>query len=458
MAVVWTGLQYNCMNLYAAPVMEALHISRTQFMFVLSIPAVISATTSLFFFGAIEQRIGVRRMMVVGGTLNTLSFLSWTLMNSLWMLYLGGVLYGLGCGITAYTCVSAAVNIWFKQRIGTLVGAVNSLGSGAGIVFAIVIGWLITAVGWRYSFALSTVVSAAAVVACAVLYRGNPEDLGVPAMYADAVGGGTGTAHGDAEGVVGAARGSGDAGNAAVLSAESAAGRDASGNAAAKANGSVVESTVSRDDSALPAQKRGAQAATATDDLPFREALRKPRIWLLALGYFLLGTTTYALMSTLPLFALDFGFGDVQGQVVSASLFASALVMVPLGMLCDKAGTKWGLALIAVIVFAAAVLLRLPSLPLAAMLVVAVLAGAAYGACGVTVGVGVKEALGEVEFSKKLGVCSGCMYVGLAVGPVLTNSVYDALGSYAPVLALYIGLAVAMTAIFFVGMRKRAAS
>lgn len=405
MAVMWTGIQFNCMNLYAAPVVEDLGISRSQFMLVLSIPGVISAAISLFCFGAIEQRIGIRKMILVGGTLNTLSFLSWTFMNSIWMLYLGGTLYGLGCGITAYTCVSAAVNRWFKQRIGTLVGVANSLGSAAGIVFAVVIAALIAALGWRYSFALCAAMSALSVVVCVTLYKGSPEELGVPAMYAD-------------------------------------------------------QALDYADDARPPSRRNGVAARTveaAAQDLPFSQALRTSRLWILALGYLLLGTTTYALMSTLPLFALDLGYGDLQGQVVSASLFAVAAAMVPLGVLCDKLGTKWGIALASVLMMVAALALRATSMSFAILMLIAICAGASYSACGVTVGVGVKEALGEVDFSKKLGVCSGCLYVGLALGPAITNFFYDMTGSYSSILLIYAVLAMAIIALFFVGMRSQQA-
>ena len=404
MAVVWTGIQFNCMNLYAAPVVEDLGISRTQFMVVLSIPGAISAIISLFFFGPLEQRFGIRRMMLVGGTINTLSFLAWTFMDSLWMLYLGGVLYGFCCSVTAYTCVSAAVNIWFKKRIGTLVGIANSLGSAAGIVFAIVIAQFIATVGWRCSFAVCAGISVASVVACVALFRGNPEDLGVEPMYADAQAGG--------------------------LPEE------------------VAEP--------MPAEAaEPMRAAPSAADLPFSQALRKPKLWLLAIGYLLLGTITYGIMSTLPLFALDFGYGNLQGQVVSASLFAAAIAMVPMGIFCDKAGTKWGIALTGVIVVAAAIVLSRPALPFAAVVAAAVCSGAAYGACGVTVGVGVKEALGEVDYSKKLGLCSGFMYVGLALAPTATNLAYDFTGSYSVILGAYAVLAVVMAAIFFIGMGRR---
>ena len=399
MSMMWTGIQYNCMNLYAAPVVDDLGISRTQFMAVLSIPAVISAAISLFFFGHIERRLGIRRMMLVGGTLNTLAFASWMLMDSLPMLYLGGTLYGLGCGITAYTCISAAVNTWFKQRMGTLVGVANSLGSATGIVFSVLIATLIAAVGWRYSFAVSTAASVVALVVCVTLYRGSPDELGVEAMYAD-----------DEEGA------EADAGGAA------------------------------------PSQDPSHPAWDQT----FRQAIRQPRLWWIAFGYLLLGTTTYAVMSTLPLFALDLGYGQMQGQAVSISLIASTAAMVPLGMLCDKAGTKWGLAVTALLVAAAALLFRLPALPWAAVAAGAACSGAAYSACGVTVGVGVKEALGEVDFSKKLGLCSGCMFVGLALAPTLTSLAYDTMGTYELALGAYVVLAAIMAVVFFACMRTPA--
>ncbi|MBO4365541.1 MAG: MFS transporter [Eggerthellaceae bacterium] len=390
MAVMWTGIQYNCMNLYAAPVVNDLGISRTQFMVVLSIPAVISATVSLLCFGIVEERVGMRRMLLIGGVLNTLAFVSWFFMDSLAMLYLGGVLYGCGCSITAYNSVAAGVNRWFKQRIGSLMGTANAMGNVAGIVFAMVIAALIATVGWRYSFGICVVFSAFSTVACVALYKGNPRDLGVSAMYEDAA----------------------------------------------------------------ASEERIGENAREAVGVPFKVALRMPRLWILAAGYFLLSMTSYGLMSTLPLFAVDLGFGQLQGQVVSASLLAAAVMMVPLGVMCDKLGTKWGLALCGLLTMVAAVLLRLSSLPFVGMLVVAVCSGAAYSACAVTVGTGVKEAFGEVEFSKKLGLCSGCSYIGLALGPALINLAYDSMGTYALALTAFILLTGVMVALFFMGLRK----
>ena len=395
MSIVWVGIQFNCMNLYAAPVVEELGITRTQFMTVLSIPGLISATVSLLAFGAIEENIGLRRMLLIGGILNTLAFVCWFFMDSVALLYLGGTLYGCGCSITAYNSVAAGVNRWFKQRIGSLMGVANALGNVAGIVFALVIAAIIATIGWRYSFGICIAISAIATIACTVLYRGNPDDLGVHAMYEDE-----------------------------VADSEAAPG--------VKAEATQTEKPTS-----------------ALSGVPFKKAIATPRMWLLAFGYLLLGTTTYGLMSTLPLFALDFGFEQLQGQVVSASLLAAAIAMVPLGMICDRFGTKWTVALCGALMALAAVLLLVPNLPFVGVLVAAACSGASYSSCGVAVGTGVKEAFGEFEFSKKLGLCSGCMYVGLAVGPALINLVYDTMGTYSYALIAFAVCAAVIALIFF---------
>ena len=61
MLLLWSGIEWYCMSLYADPVVSDLGISRTAFMCALSLMAGISATISLTCFGFIEQRVGVRR-------------------------------------------------------------------------------------------------------------------------------------------------------------------------------------------------------------------------------------------------------------------------------------------------------------------------------------------------------------------------------------------------------------
>lgn len=392
MIIVSTGLQWSCMNLYAAPVTEDLGMSRTQFMFSLSIPSIISAAVSLLAFGAIESRFGMRRMLLLGGMLDALAFLCWSCMNSLVMLYAGAALYGFGVCLVGYNSVSAGVNRWFKQRMGSLVGVANALCNAAGIVFALVVATAIASIGWRTSFLVSAAVTAASTVACVALYKGNPEDVGVRAMFDDA--------------------------------------------------------------GADTLREGGEGPAALGEGVPFRQALHTPRLWFMAFAFFLLGATTYALMSTTPLFAVDAGFSDVQGQAVSASLLACGLMLIPLGMVCDRFGTRWGLALCCAFTAAAALLLCLPHPAFSVLVSAAVCTGAGYSACSTAVGVGVKEAFGDVDFSKKLGVCSGCLYVGLALGPTIFNFAYDTTGTYHAMLVVIAVLAVVMAVVFIRFLRR----
>ena len=446
MSVMWVGIQYNCMNLYAAPVVDDLGISRTQFMAVLSIPAIISASVSLLCFGAIEEHLGLHRMLLIGGIFNTLAFVCWFFMDSVTLLYLGGALYGCGCSITAYNSVAAGVNRWFKRRMGSLMGLANALGNVAGIVFAMVIAALISTVGWRYSFGFCIALSTAATIACVALYRGNPHDLGVTAMYED---------EGEAESKSGETasslkRKAPVAQNGGRFAAQDNGDPVAQGDGAPTAQEGRASTTQSCKISVAQADK----APATLDGVPFRQAICLPRMWLLAFGYLLLGTTTYGLMSTLPLFAVDLGLSQFQGPVVSASLLAAAIMMVPLGAICDRLGTRWAIALCCLLTVISALLLRFDHLPLVGLLISAICAGAAYSACGVCVGTGVKEAFGEVEFGKKLGVCSGFSYIGLALGPALINFVRDMSGTYAIALLAFAVLAAITALIFFTGLHN----
>ena len=183
MLLLWSGIEWYCMSLYADPVVSDLGISRTAFMFALSLMAGISATISLTCFGFIEQRVGVRRLLIAGGILDTLAFLVLGLAHSLPVLYLGAILYGFGTSVTGYNMAATAVNHWFAQRRGSMVGVANTVGCVSGIVFSPVISALIAVAGWRTSFFICCVLSAAGVVLVAFLYRGNPEDLGVEPLY-----------------------------------------------------------------------------------------------------------------------------------------------------------------------------------------------------------------------------------------------------------------------------------
>ncbi|MGN0261395.1 MAG: MFS transporter [Eggerthellaceae bacterium] len=372
MSLLWSGIEWYCMSLYADPVVTDLGISRTAFMFALSLMAGISATVSLTCFGSVEQRFGVRRLLIAGGILDTLAFLVLGLANSLPVLYLGAILYGFGTSVTGYNMAATAVNHWFASRRGSMVGVANTVGCVSGIVFSPVIAALIAVVGWRMSFFVCFVLSVAGVLLVAFLYRGNPEDLGVEPLYS-----------------------------------------------------SGQEGADPRETPAFAEEGEEDQGG-----VPYSQAIRTSRFWILALAYFVIGMASYGIMSTMALFAIDFGYSSLQGVVVSVSLIASAVLLVPLGAVCDRFGSRWALTICCATAIIAALLLCAGSLPAAAVFIASACSGAAYNSTIVPVSVSVREAFGAREYSKKLGFCAGCATVGISAGPTVTSMFFDLTGSY----------------------------
>ena len=399
MLLLWSGIEWYCMSLYADPVVSDLGISRTAFMFALSLMAGISATISLTCFGFIEQRVGVRRLLIAGGILDTLAFLVLGLAHSLPVLYLGAILYGFGTSVTGYNMAATAVNHWFAQRRGSMVGVANTVGCVSGIVFSPVIAALIAVAGWRTSFFICCALSAAGVVLVAFLYRGNPEDLGVEPLYSQ------------------------QEGERVLAEAEALAEEAGDG---------------------------------CRHGIPYTCAIRTARFWVLAVAYFVIGMSSYGVMSTMALFAVDFGYPGLQGAVVSVSLIASAALLVPLGAVCDRFGSRWALTICCAAAIVASLLLCVGSLPAAAVFIASACSGAAYNSTIVPVSVSVREAFGARDYSKKLGFCAGCATVGISAGPTVTSMFFDLTGSYHIALIAFAVLCALSAAVFHIVARPRA--
>lgn len=399
MSLLWSGIEWYCMSLYADPVVTDLGISRTAFMFALSLMAGISATVSLTCFGFIEQRFGVRRLLIAGGILDTLAFLVLGLAQSLPVLYLGAILYGFGTSVTGYNMAATAVNHWFANRRGSMVGVANTVGCVSGIVFSPIIAALIAIAGWRMSFFICFALSAAGVLLVAFLYRGNPEDLGVEPLYSD--------------------------------------GQEEAG---------FQETHVSAEEG----------DGEGRDGTSYSQAIRTSRFWILSLAYFVIGMASYGIMSTMALFAIDFGYSSLQGVAVSVSLVASATLLVPLGAVCDRFGSRWALTICCATAIIAALLLCAESLPAAAVFVASACSGAAYNSTIVPVSVSVREAFGAREYSKKLGFCAGCATVGISAGPTVTSMFFDLTGSYHMALIAFAILCAAVLLVFHAVARPAA--
>lgn len=389
MMICWSGLVWGCMGLYADPVVTELGVTRTGFMFTITMFALTNAVLSIFFYGKIEEALGIRKMAIIGGVLSCIGLLMEAFMWDQSLMYIGGVFIGAGVSLVTNNTCATIVNHWFKRHNATLISGASLIGSIAAVVWALVIASLIAAIGWRSCFTFSAAVVAIFTVVCAFLYKGNPPQVGVAPLYSD---------------------------NPEVASAEE-----------------VYDG----------------------EKIPFKAIFKTYQFWLIISGSLLGALAIAGFYSTLPLFCVDLGHTEAQGYIISVARAATAIVIIPMGLLADKYGSKWMIALACVCGAVGYAMLLSSSASDSLMLyAIAILSGIAYFLVMVPIPVAIKEAFGNYEYSKKLGFCFSFSTLGCAFGGTVLNSFYDLQGTYETGIIVCICFIVYAAVALFFGTRR----
>ncbi len=148
MAMV-ANLQYgwtffvNPINVSTGWSLAAIQVSFTLFVLV--------ETWLVPFEAALVDRYGPRRMVLAGGVFAALGWVVNSFATSLEMLYLGGILAGIGAGIVYGTCVGNALK-WFVGNRGLAAG-LTAAGFGAGAALTVIpLSNLVSSSGWQEAF------------------------------------------------------------------------------------------------------------------------------------------------------------------------------------------------------------------------------------------------------------------------------------------------------------------
>jgi len=124
--------------------------------------------------GFVSDRIGTRRVVLVGAVLLGLGLVLSSHVQQLWQLYVTfWLLVGAGVG-TFYVPLTVLAIKWFEGRRG-MAAAVVSAGNGLGILaLAPLTRWLINELDWRAAFLVLGNLAWVVVLPCAVLLREAP--------------------------------------------------------------------------------------------------------------------------------------------------------------------------------------------------------------------------------------------------------------------------------------------
>lgn len=138
MVMISLGFCSSPKSYFIKPITEHLGVSRMLYSINDSCRHITSAVVS-FFFGMLIKKFGARKLIAAGFISLVCSSLCYALAENIWIIFLGGVLLGIGLCWTTTSMVGLIVNRWAKENKGTIMGAVLAAnGIGGAIAMNIV--------------------------------------------------------------------------------------------------------------------------------------------------------------------------------------------------------------------------------------------------------------------------------------------------------------------------------
>lgn len=132
-------------------------------------------------FPAVEARLGITRVVLLGATLTTAGLIGWSSATEPWHLFAAAIFSGAGWALTSGASINAMITPWFDgRRPAALALAFNGASMG-GVVFAPLWALLITQWGFPAAGAAIAIATFAVMVTLALLFlRHTPQSLGLP--------------------------------------------------------------------------------------------------------------------------------------------------------------------------------------------------------------------------------------------------------------------------------------
>jgi MFS family permease len=175
------GISVNTFTVYVKPLEAEFGWSRKLISAAISIGA-LSMAFSAPFIGRLIDRLGARRIMLLGATTVGGASILLSQMHSLPFYYAVFVVSGVGQAAATVIPISLVVSNWFTAKRGLAMGIVMS-GTGLGaMVMVPVTTWIVARWGWRTStLVMGLIIIGVAVPANLLFIRTKPSEMGLSA-------------------------------------------------------------------------------------------------------------------------------------------------------------------------------------------------------------------------------------------------------------------------------------
>ncbi len=137
------------------------------------------------FFGVLIAKFGPKKLIAAGFVSLISSMLIYSFADNLFLIYIGGMLLGVGLSWTTTTMVGYVVGVWCKENKGTIMGAILASNGIGGAIAIQVVGGLINpdVVGsYRVAYRVIAIVLAVTAVLILIFFRDKPKGAELPAV------------------------------------------------------------------------------------------------------------------------------------------------------------------------------------------------------------------------------------------------------------------------------------
>ena len=403
---------YHAMSVWSVALESQFGWNRTQLGFALTFTRIEGGLMGPV-EGYLTDRLGTRRMVLIGMLILGVGFLIFSCVNSLWMFYLAFVVMALGQGLGSWLPLMTGINNWFVRRRAFAIGWAN-VGSRLGALLLVpAIAWAIDPNQDRIGWQLTALILAIAVFIFAIpvsrAIRNRPQDYGeLPdGARPDRIG-------------------------------------------LPNSRGAPPNRT---NDSALDSP---GVASEASADLSASQAIRTPAFWLISFGHGFTSMVILAIMSQLGLLLKDQGF-EVQTTAWVVSVYTAVAMVFQLvgGYIGDRAPKNLVIFGFSSVQAASVVLLTYAStLPM--IYLFAVLFGIGFGGRNpLTIAIR-GEYFGRASFGKILGLSTVPMNVLLLLASPFAGLMYDLQGTYTTAFLALAALNFLGGALFLMAKKPRA--
>ncbi len=176
---VSVGTQNYIGGVFLKPMTQDLGWTRTEFTLSRTIGQFVVAFLG-FYLGAIVDRHGGRRLMLIGATVLFFAILGLSRVTQLWQwILLNGILLTSGAVMAGNLVVNVTLSKWFVERRGRVIALASMGVSFAGIAIPPLATAAMNAWGWRGAWVATAFAAALLLYPVALIMRRAPEDHGL---------------------------------------------------------------------------------------------------------------------------------------------------------------------------------------------------------------------------------------------------------------------------------------